>query len=75
MFAYGQIMYTLTDDNEEADYTASFRSGYVLAFGDLGDFADYSYTKFFMFFMFTFLIPLTLMNMLVAIMSDTYGRV
>lgn len=28
-----------------------------------------------MFCMFTFFIPLTLMNMLIAIMSDTYGRV
>jgi hypothetical protein len=75
MFAYGQIMYTLADDDEEPDMMSDFRSGYVLAFGELGDFAKYSYIKFFMFFMFTFLIPLTLMNMLVAIMSDTYARV
>lgn len=52
-----------------------FRQGYVLAFGDLGDFTNYDITKFFIFSMFTFLIPLTLMNMLIAIMSDTYARV
>jgi hypothetical protein len=47
----------------------------VIAFGDLGDFASFSALQFFMFMLFTFFIPLTLMNMLIAIMSDTYSRV
>lgn len=59
----------------EPDNLEDFRQGYVLAFGDLGDFGAYGVTKFFIFSMFTFLIPLTLMNMLIAIMSDTYARV
>jgi len=78
MFAYGQIMLTMSDKSvadDEAGAIGDFRQGYVLAFGDLGAFADYGWLKFFMFSMFTFLIPLTLMNMLIAIMSDTYGRV
>ena len=52
-----------------------FRQGYVLAFGDLGSFADYSLIQSLIFIGFNFFIPLTLMNMLIAIMSDTYGRV
>jgi len=71
MFAYGQIMLTMNEDRSWKD----FRQGYVLAFGDLGEFANYSLIQFFMFIIFTFFIPLTLMNMLIAIMSDTYGRV
>jgi len=71
MGAYGQIMLTMNEDRSYGD----FRQGYVLAFGDLGGFADYSVIQFIMFIIFTFFIPLTLMNMLIAIMSDTYGRV
>jgi len=72
MVAYGQIMLTMNDG--AADWS-EFRQGYVLAFGDLGGFTDYNFVQFFMFCMFTFFIPLTLMNMLIAIMSDTYARV
>jgi hypothetical protein len=61
--------------NKSDDAEDDFRQGYVLAFGDLGDFSEFPLIKFLMFSMFTFLIPLTLMNMLIAIMSDTYARV
>ena len=64
----------LTISNNE-DVFAEFRQGYVLSLGDLGDFAEYGWMQFFMFIMFSFLIPLTLMNMIIAIMGDTYARV
>jgi hypothetical protein len=48
---------------------------YVLSYGDLGSFDEFMYLKFFIFMMFSFLIPLVLMNMLIALMSDSYSRV
>ena len=75
MFAFGQIWLTMKKEGTEEDVSATFSQGYVLAFGDLGEFSEYPLVKFLMFSMFTFLIPLTMMNMLIAIMSDTYARV
>jgi hypothetical protein len=51
------------------------KEAYTFAFGELGDFATYSNTKFVVFMLFTFMIPLTMMNLLIAIMSDSYARV
>lgn len=74
MLAYGQIMLTMKPVEDGATW-AELRGGYVLALGELGSFDEYNFIQFFMFCMFTFFIPLTLMNMLIAIMSDTYARV
>jgi hypothetical protein len=43
--------------------------------GELGAFDEFQYMQFFIFIMFSFLVPLVLMNMLIAIMSDSYARV
>lgn len=51
------------------------RSSYVLSFGELGDFAEAAVVKFFVFALFSFIIPLVLMNLLIAIMSDSYARI
>jgi uncharacterized membrane protein len=72
MMAYAQIMWSL-DQLDVSDEVV--RNSYVLAFGELGDFQDFSSVKFFIFVLFTFFIPLLLMNMLIAIMSDAYERV
>lgn len=73
MTAYCQIMVSFTAF-EGSD--SQWKSSYVIAFGDLGgDYTDFGVFKFFMFMIFTFFIPLLLMNMLIAIMSDTYSRV
>jgi ABC-type multidrug transport system fused ATPase/permease subunit len=72
MMAYAQIMWSL-DQLDVSDEVV--RNSYVLAFGELGDFQDFGTVKFFIFVLFTFFIPLLLMNMLIAIMSDAYERV
>jgi F0F1-type ATP synthase membrane subunit b/b' len=51
------------------------KDSYVLAFGELGEFREFTTVKFTVFVLFTFFIPLLLMNMLIAIMSDAYERV
>jgi len=51
------------------------KEAYTFAFGELGEFSTYSNTKFVVFMLFTFMIPLTMMNLLIAIMSDSYARV
>jgi len=48
---------------------------YVLALGELGDFDKFKYLRFAFFMIFSLFIPLILMNMLIAIMSDCYERV
>ena len=57
------------------DLNDSFRNSYVLALGELGEFGDFTWLQFVIFIMFSFFVPLVLMNMLIAIMSDAYERV
>ena len=51
------------------------RDSYVLAFGELGSFSDVTMMQFIIFIIFSLFIPLVLMNILIAIMSDAYERV
>ena len=52
-----------------------FRQSYTLAFGDFGDFGEFSKTKFIIFVFSTFIVPLVMMNLLIAIISDSYARI
>lgn len=51
------------------------KGSYALAFGELGSIEEYDGVQFAIFGIFSFFIPLVLMNMLIAIMSDVYERV
>ncbi len=46
-----------------------------MAYGDLGNFMEFNVVRFTMFCLFSFFIPLVLLNMLIALMSDSYARV
>jgi len=66
--------------NEEGESNPStideeVRNSYVLSFGELGDFGGFPVIQFIIFALFSFFVPLVLMNMLIAIMSDVYERV
>ena len=74
MLAYAHIMITM-DHFNDPDVGAQSRMSYTLSFGELGPFDEMSSFQFFFFVIFSFFIPLVLMNMLIAIMGDTYGRV
>src|ERR1700761_1861799 len=65
-------MSTLTD---EVNYIYDLGMTYTFAFGEMGSYDSYGAMQFFVFAIFAFFIPLTLMNMLIAIMSDVYQRV
>ncbi len=73
ILAYAQILYTTKDTDSEETSTA--RGSFLLAFGELGDFESIGLVQFLIFALFLFFIPLVLMNMLIAIMSDAYERV
>ena len=62
-------------DQENLGLVSFMRSSYVLSLGDLGDFADFTLVKFFIFVTFSFVIPLVMMNLLIAIMSDAYATI
>lgn len=74
LFAYAQITYVLTQKGSR-DIITDLANSYVLSMGELGEFGEFYYMQFFIFMMFSFLVPLVLMNMLIAIMSDSYARV
>ena len=77
IFAYAQINYSFQEAGDPAavSFYDEMRIGYVMAYGELGDFMTPDYVKFFIFAVFSFFIPLVLLNMLIAIMSDSYARV
>ena len=75
LFAYAQITYVLTTDLEKKSLETDLMNSYVLSLGELGGFDEFGYLQFAVFIMFSFLVPLVLMNMLIAIMSDSYSRV
>lgn len=72
ILAYTQIIMSI-EETEGLDQT--MRNSYVLALGELGEFGAASGLQFIIFVVFSFFIPLILMNMLIAIMSDAYERV
>jgi hypothetical protein len=71
--AYAQIMITLREEGTAPNDI--LRSSYGLLFGDFGSYDEFSTVNFCVFVFFSFIIPLVLMNLLIAIMSDSYARV
>ena len=51
------------------------KASYTFAFGEFGEYLEYSRVKFAIFMIFSFFIPLVMMNLLIAIMSDSYARI
>jgi hypothetical protein len=47
----------------------------VLAFGDFGGFDEFSITKFIVFMVSSFVVPLVMMNLLIALISDSYAKI
>ena len=72
LFAYAQICYVIDGDK---DVDTELRLSYGLALGELGDIEEFSLIKFLFFVLFSFFIPLVLLNMLIALMADSYTRV
>ena len=72
MFAYSQINYVLSS---EKNFDGDIKAGYTLSLGDTPDLDDYPLYNFFIFMIFSFLIPMVLMNMMIALMGDSYTRV
>ncbi len=62
-------------ENETLDIGASLIQGYVLTLQEYGNFESFSPAHFFIFVIFSFFVPILLLNMLIAIMSDSYERV
>ena len=75
MIAYTQIKLSLNRDSIEEKGKGMWRDVYVLSFGELGDYEDLSSLEFSLFVIFSLFIPLVLMNLLIAIMSDSYARI
>jgi hypothetical protein len=71
LFAYGQIIFALTG----GDFGSELRMSYGLAYGDLGDYQEMGMVQYIIFVIFSFFIPLVLLNMLIALMADSYTRV
>lgn len=72
LIAYAQICYVIDNDGE---VDMQVRNSYVLALGELGEYEEFSFMKFLVFVLFSFFIPLVLLNMLIALMADSYTRV
>ena len=60
-------------DNKSIDQDISETLGFV--FGNLADVSEYDWIQVLIFSLFCFLIPLLLMNMMIAILSDSYERI
>lgn len=77
LLAYAQISFVLDANTDAVDdgFVTQLKNSYVLSLGELGDFGEFSALRFIVFIIFSFLIPLVLMNMLIALMSDSYSRV
>ena len=78
MASYMHIMttFTLYDDEkpEEDIYSTLLQESYVLSLGELPSY-DTASLKFGIFFIYSLLIPIILMNLLIAILSDAYERI
>ena len=77
MTSYMHIMATFTfysEDSEEGVYSGLAKESYVLSLGELPEYESTS-LKFGIFFVYSLLIPIILMNLLIAILSDAYERV
>lgn len=73
IFAYSHLLIVLSD--EDYTFESTFKSSYVLSFGELDDSRNNGLIDWINFMIFSFSITLVLMNLLIAIMSDSYERV
>jgi hypothetical protein len=64
-----------SDDESYKDFFTELRLSYAFAFGELPDYETVAWLDFFVFFIFAFFIPLVLLNMVIAIMGDSYARI
>lgn len=64
-------MYSL----DSQSLTSQLKSSYVLGLGELGEFDSFNTIQFLIFIIFSFFIPLLLLNLLIAIMSDGYEKI
>ena len=74
MIAYFHIQYTLNFAETDQEIELLMRRSFTLAFADFPDYTLMTRSQFFVFMLFSLIITLVLMNMLIAIMSDTYER-
>lgn len=63
-----------TDEGTESPFAANLKEIYRLAYGDFGP-DEYSPAKWLVFVIATFFLPLLMLNMVIALMGDTFGRV
>jgi len=76
VFGLALVAYAHVSHHLDGGFGNNLKLSYALAFGDIGDsYEEYSALRFFFFICFTFFIPLLMMNLLIAIMSDSYERV
>jgi hypothetical protein len=75
IFAYAQITISISDTVDTSTIDALMRQAYVLAYGDFGSFDEFSITKFMVFVVSTFIVPLVMMNLLIALISDSYATI
>jgi hypothetical protein len=74
VIAYAQI--SMIDGQADVSDIGEFlKDSYALTLGDLGEFDEHSTTQFIVFIIFSFFVTILLMNMVIAIMSDSYERV
>ncbi len=53
----------------------SIVDGYAITLADFGELDNFTLTQFLIFVIYSFFVPILLLNMLIAIMSDSYERV
>ena len=63
------------NEDPEHGFVEFMRDSWAFSFGELGDIENFGLIRYLVFAAFTFIIPLTLMNLLIAIMGDAYNRV
>lgn len=73
IFAYMHLLVVLSDG--ETSFVDGFKVSYMLSYGELDDSRDDGFIAWMNFMIFSFAIPLVMMNLLIAIMSDSYGHV
>jgi hypothetical protein len=73
ILAYAQITISIEDSGDAKTFDELSRQAYVLAFGDFGGFDTFTFVKFMVFVIFSFVVPLVMMNLLIAIISDSYA--
>lgn len=73
IFAYMHLLVVLSDGS--LSFSDTFKISYTLSFGELDDTRDEGFIEWMNFMIFSFSITLVLMNLLIAIMSDSYEHV